>query len=195
MPGAEPSFPPETVRPSVGELARAFLLVGATSFGGGLTGYLRRALVEKRHWLTDDEFLGGLSVAQAVPGPNAVNLAVFVGYRMHGLAGSLLAVLSVFLFPVLALTILAAGWARWGSVAPVVGALGTLAAFGAALMAATGATMLRAARLRVADLLLAAVAFVSVALLRLPVPAVLLGIVPVSFWIHRRDETSREERG
>ncbi|HQR68601.1 MAG TPA: chromate transporter, partial [Thermoanaerobaculia bacterium] len=75
MTRAASPLPAGTVRPSVGELARAFLLVGATSFGGGLTGYLRRALVEERRWLTEEEFLRGLSVAQAVPGPNAVNLA------------------------------------------------------------------------------------------------------------------------
>ena len=177
--------PPLAPAVSMRDLARTFLLVGATSFGGGLTGYLRRALVEERHWLTDEEFLRGLSIAQAVPGPNAVNLAVFVGHRFHGVAGSLVAVGSVFLVPLAALSLLAVGWARWGGVPSVAGALGTLAAFGAALMASTGIGMFRAAKLRKSELLVAAASFAAVALLRLPVPAVLAIFLPLSIWLGR----------
>ena len=195
QPGSPPSPRPDG-RPAdaraipLAELAAAFLVIGATSFGGGLTGYLRKALVVERRWLTEEEFLRGLSVAQTVPGPNAVNLAVFAGYRAHGPAGSAVAVLSVFLVPLLALAILAALWSRWGGVPAVQGALGTLAAFGAGLMAATGMSMFRAARLARKDVLLAAAAFVAVGLLRWPVPAVFAALLPVSLWLHRGDGTA-----
>ena len=174
-------------RVSLADIAKAFLVVGATSFGGGLTGYLRRGLVVELRWLTEDEFLRGLSVAQTVPGPNAVNLAVFAGYRLHSFAGAAVAVVSVFLVPVLALALLAAGWSRWGSVPAVCGALATLGAFGAALMGATGAAMFRAARLGRGDLLVAAAAFAAVGLLRWPVPAVFAALLPLSAWLHRND--------
>lgn len=52
-------------------------------------------LVEERRWLTEDELLEGPSLAQAVPGPNALNLAVFSGHRLHGPAGAALAEASV----------------------------------------------------------------------------------------------------
>jgi chromate transporter len=142
-------------------------------------------LVEERRWLTSEEFLRGLSIAQAVPGPNAVNLAVFVGHRFHGTLGSMAAVGSVFVVPLAALSLLAVGWARWGGVPSVAGALGALAAFGAALMASTGITMFRAASLRRTETLLAAAAFAAVALLRLPVPAVLAALLPLSIWLQR----------
>ena len=87
------------IRPSLGALAWRFLLVGATSFGGGLTGHLRRALVEDRSWLTEDEFLEGLSIAQAVPGPNAINLSIYAGWRLRGGAGALAAAAAVMLVP------------------------------------------------------------------------------------------------
>jgi chromate transporter len=175
------------------DLAGTFLLVGATSFGGGLTGYLRRALVEERRWLTEEEFLRGLSIAQAVPGPNAVNLAVFVGHRFHGVPGSLVAVGSVFVVPLAALSLLAVGWARWGAVPSVVGALATLAAFGAALMTSTGIAMFRAAKLRRTELLVAAASFAAVALLRLPVPAVLAIFLPLSIWLGRSGSGEKPE--
>ena len=181
--------------PSLGHLVGTFLLVGATSFGGGLTGYLRRALVDERRWLTDEEFVRGLSVAQAVPGPNAVNLAVFVGYRFHGVAGSALAVASVFVVPLMALSVLAVGWARWGAVPSVIGALKTLAAFGAGMMAATGTSMFRSARLGPIDLVLAAASFAAVGILRYPVPAVLAVLVPLSVWFHRNDPVLKGDAG
>ena len=168
---------------SIGDLARTFLLIGATSFGGGLTGYIRRALVEERRWMDDEEFLRGLSIAQAVPGPNAVNLAVFVGHRFQGIPGALVSVAAVFVVPIAALSLLALCWARWGAVPSVIGALGALAAFGAALMASTGITMFRAARLSAVEILVAAAAFSAVALLRLPVPAVLAVFLPISVWL------------
>ena len=65
----------------------------------------------------------------------------------------------------------------------MIGALGALAAFGAALMASTGITMFRAARLSAVEILVAAAAFSAVALLRLPVPAVLAVVLPISVWL------------
>ncbi len=175
------------------ELARAFFLIGATSFGGGLTGYIRRALVEERRWLTEEEFLGGLSISQALPGPNAVNLAVFVGHRFQGVAGSMVSVASVFVAPLAALSLLSVGWARWGEVRSVAGVLKALAAFGAALMAATGIGMFRDAKLRPVELVVAAVSFAAVALFRFPVPAVLAILLPLSILLQRSG--SRGEPG
>ncbi len=182
----KPAAPlPRSPAVSMRDLAETFLLVGATSFGGGLTGYLRRALVVERRWLSEEEFLRGLSIAQAVPGPNAVNLAVFVGHRFHGVVGSLVAVGSVFVVPLAALSLLAVGWARWGAVPSVAGALGALAAFGAALMASTGIEMFRAAKFRRTELVIAAVSFAAVGVLRLPVPAALAVLLPLSIWLQR----------
>lgn len=189
--GAATSSTGRTV--SLADLAGTFLLVGATSFGGGLTGYLRRMLVEKTRWLTNEEFLRGLSVAQVVPGPNAVNLAIFVGHRFHGLLGSCVAVSAVLLVPLVALSALAIAWSTWGSVSGVQGTLKALGAFGAGFMAATGLSMFRAARLRGADLATGAAAFAAVAILRWPVPAVLGALIPVSVWLHRRDAETEEE--
>lgn len=177
LPPATPAVP----RPvSLAQIVRAFAFIGATSFGGGMTGYIRKALVEDRGWLESEEFLRGLSVAQLVPGPNAVNLAVFIGYRMHGALGAMLAVCAVFSIPVLVLAVLATAWATWGVVPSVAGVIHTLGAFGVGLMAATGLAMARAARLGALDVVLAALAFTGVAVLRWSVPVVLLSLAFVS---------------
>jgi chromate transporter len=68
----------------------AFLQIGVSAFGGALP-WGRRVLVEDRHWLSEKEFTEIVTVCQAVPGPNMVNLAVFMGTRYHGVIGALIA--------------------------------------------------------------------------------------------------------
>jgi chromate transporter len=72
---------------SVHQIFLEFLLIGATSFGGGVVAYLRSGLVAKRHWLDDKEFLELLSISQTLPGLNATNMATLVGDRLGGVAG------------------------------------------------------------------------------------------------------------
>ena len=176
------------IRPSLGALAGRFLLVGATSFGGGLTGHLRRALVEDRCWLTEDEFLQGLSVAQAVPGPNAINLSIYAGWRLRGPLGAAVAALSVMLVPLAFVSAIAVGWAGATALPRAAGVLRALGAFGVGLMASSGLTMLRSARFDALDLALAAAAFAAVAFFTLPVPAVLFGFAALSAVRPRRVE-------
>ena len=183
-PGAAPRVP-------LTHLAGTFAVVGATSFGGGLTGYLRRMLVDDQRWLTDDEFLEGLSVAQAVPGPNAINLAIYSGWRLHGPAGAVVAALAVMLVPLAFVSALAAGWSTWAAREHAAGILRALGAFGVGLMASSGFSMLRAARFGAADLVLAAAAFTAVAVLHAPVPAVLFGLTALSVLRPRRPDPER----
>ncbi len=69
------------------------------SFGGGQKAAIRRAVVERRTWLSDDEFIEALALAELMPGANLVNLAVFVGHRLRGVRGAAIAVLAVCLPP------------------------------------------------------------------------------------------------
>ena len=71
-----------------------FLLIGATSFGG-VVPYLREALVRKRGWIDDKEFVEMLSISQSLPGLNATNMAILVGEKLRGIAGSIVAILGI----------------------------------------------------------------------------------------------------
>ena len=62
-----------------GEIFGAFLLIGATSFGGGVVAFLREGLVAKHRWVDDEQFISMLSISQTLPGLNATNMAVLVG--------------------------------------------------------------------------------------------------------------------
>lgn len=75
----------------------AFLKLGAFTFGGGyaMIPEIKATVVEKHHWLTDDEILEVIAIAESTPGPMAINMATFVGYKIKGFFGSLVATLSV----------------------------------------------------------------------------------------------------
>jgi chromate transporter len=62
--------------------------IGLTSFGGGLSGWFMREFVHERHWMSEDEFLNGLALSQALPGVNVKNLAIWIGYRLLGWRGA-----------------------------------------------------------------------------------------------------------
>jgi chromate transporter len=77
--------------PSLTELFVAFARIGLTSFGGGISGWMRLEFVVRRRWVTNDQFLLGLSLAQALPGVNVVNLPIWIGYELRGTIGAIAA--------------------------------------------------------------------------------------------------------
>jgi chromate transporter len=79
---------------SLGAVFLEFLIIGATSFGG-VVPYLRTALVTKRQWIDDKEFVEMLSISQSLPGLNATNMAILVGEKLRGIMGSIVAILGI----------------------------------------------------------------------------------------------------
>lgn len=84
-----PGATPETPRVTVAQIFLEFLVIGATSFGGGVVAYLRNGLVSKRGWVDDREFVELLSISQSLPGLNSTNMAILVGDRLRGARGAL----------------------------------------------------------------------------------------------------------
>ena len=74
-----------------------FLKIGAFTFGGGyvMLALLDREFVDRKHWLTKDEFLDMTAIAESTPGPMAVNSATFIGYRIAGIPGAAVSTFAV----------------------------------------------------------------------------------------------------
>lgn len=74
-----------------------FLKIGAFTFGGGyaMLALLEREFLDRRSWLTKDEFLDMTAIAESTPGPMAINSATYIGYRLAGIPGAALATLAV----------------------------------------------------------------------------------------------------
>jgi chromate transporter len=87
--------PAASVQVSVHQIFLEFLLIGATSFGGGVVAYLRDGLVTKRGWVTDQEFVEYLAISQSLPGLNATNMAVLVGDSLRGVVGAITALIAI----------------------------------------------------------------------------------------------------
>lgn len=78
-----------------------FFKIGGFTFGGGyaMIPIIQREIVEKKKWITDDDILEIIAIAESTPGPIAINSATFVGYRVGGFLGALVATLGVVLPP------------------------------------------------------------------------------------------------
>ena len=81
----------------IGSLFVTFLKIGLFTFGGGyaMIAQIKEYVVEKKKWLTDEELLEIIAIAESTPGPIAINLATFVGYKKKGILGSIVATLGV----------------------------------------------------------------------------------------------------
>lgn len=146
---------------------------------GGVLAIVQRELVEKKKWLTLDEFLEDWAVAQILPGPNVVNLSLMIGDRYFGWKGALVALAGMLAFPLLIVLALAAAFAGVSDLPQVQGALRGMSAVAAGLIAATGLKLVGALKKNVMGPFvcwgLAAITFGAVGLLRLPLAWVLLG--------------------
>jgi chromate transporter len=175
MPIADPGAPLAPV--SLRDASRFWLRLGLVSFGGpaGQIALLHRELVERRRWLSERRYLHALNYCMLLPGPEATQLATYLGWLMHGVPGGLIAG-GLFLAPsVLVLLMLSSVYAIWGQ-------LPLLASVFAVLKPTVLAIVLVAAwrlgrRTLHSPLLiaLAVAALLALALFRLPYPLVVMG--------------------
>lgn len=167
---------------SLADLFLSFTWLALQGFGGVLA-VVQRELVERKRWLTQEEFLEDWAVAQIMPGPNVVNMSLMIGSRSFGLAGALTALAGMLVVPLVVLILLALIYAEYANHPMMLGALRGMGAVAAGLIVATGLKLIPALKNnvlgRIACIVLGVGFFVAIALLRLPLMYVLptLGLV------------------
>lgn len=178
-PDAAPAAEPRPRPRSLTDLFVSFTLLALQGFGGVLA-VVQHELVERKRWMTREEFVEDWAVAQIMPGPNVVNLALMIGGRYFGLAGALAALAGMLALPLLVVLALALVHARFAGDPHVAGALRGMAAVAAGLVTATGLKLFGALRRNPLGLVLCVVlgvlTFAGIALLRLPLAWVLFGL-------------------
>lgn len=178
MPPA-PSDPTLERPASPRELFVAFTLLALQGFGGVLA-VAQRVLVEQRRWLTREQFVEILALAQVLPGPNVCNVALMVGDRFLGWRGAFAALAGMMAFPLAIVLMVTAAYATFAAHPAVAGALSGMGAVAAGMIAGTAMKLAGALRTNPmgmrACLALATLGFVAVALLRWPLIWVLLGL-------------------
>jgi len=163
-------------RPSFGEAARFWFKLGFISFGGpaGQIAILHREVVERRRWLDERAFTDALNFCMLLPGPEALQLAIYLGWRLHGIRGGLVAGLGFIGPAVLLLLGLSWGYARWGELPA---STGVLLGLQAAVLALVLQALVRISRRALGTPLhvaLAVAAFVAHGFLRVPFPLIVL---------------------
>ena len=158
------------------DLFRAFARIGLLSFGGPAAqiALMHRELVDERKWLTEAEFLRALSFCMMLPGPEAMQLATYAGWKLRGVVGGIIAGLLFVLPGAAVIATLALLYLSFGD-QPLVRAafVGVKAAVIAIVLEALLRISKRALKGRL-HLSLAAAAFVALALFHLPFPLVIL---------------------
>src|SRR5712671_1991963 len=184
---ATASAPPPPVSsppPTLLELWVAFALIALCGFGGVLA-WSRRMLVEERRWMTPEEFNDAYALCQFLPGPNVVNLSVVFGRRIRGPVGAAVALVGLIGPPFVIVTLISVIYGWFGDIAALRRMLMGVAAAAVGLVLATCAKMalpLLKDRFGIAPLI-ALATFTTVGVLRWPIYAALIVLIPLSIAI------------
>ncbi len=176
--------------PSLKDLFVQFFIIGAVSFGGGIIAYERILLVEKRKWLSADEFMAYLAISQTMPGLNSVNLAVISGDHLRGAIGAITASLGLILpgsiFVLLAGIIYASAADH-----PLVNyVLAGIAAAATGLLAAITYKIGSDHWKHLQSLLIIICTFFLMSVVKLSLPYVILIMAPISIYLYRPSKTA-----
>jgi chromate transporter len=178
-------------RPSIPSLFFMFFRIGLLSFGGGLSGWVFREAVLIRRWITEDEFLSGLAVAQILPGANITNLAIYLGNKLKGPLGSAAALLGLLGGPFFAVIALASFYSVLKTTPYAENALDGVAAAAIGLILIVAVRGARRAARRPEAFAAFLVCFVCVGLLHWSLIAVVVVVAPFSVfaaWFRRRSD-------
>jgi chromate transporter len=169
--------------PSFGEAAAVWARVALLSFGGpaGQIAVMHRILVEEKRWLGEARFLHALNFCMLLPGPEAQQLTVYIGWLLHRTAGGLVAGLLFVLPGAVAILVLSIVYALYGN-------LGFVAALFFGLKAAVLAIVLQAvvrigrrALKNAVMMAIAAVSFIAIFVFAAPFPAIVLAAGVIGF--------------
>lgn len=167
---------PAGVHPSLAEATRVWWKIGILSFGGPAAqiALMHKEVVEERGWLSEQQFLNALSFCMLLPGPEAMQLATYAGWRLHGTLGGLIAGLLFVIPGAVVIMALAAIYSVYGNV-PLVEAL--FYGIKAAVLVIVVEALLRVAKKALSQNLhwvIAGLAFVGIFFLSIPYPLIVL---------------------
>ena len=187
---AEPAAAPDPV--PLSQIFLAFLMIGATSIGGGLVAYLRRGLVTKRGWVDDRTFVQMLSVSEALPGLNGTNIAILAGDHLRGARGAIAAIFGICLPGALIMVAAAIAYRSQGD-QPLVGAmLATIAAAAVGLSFSVTVQLGQNLLKRFSDFVFVGLTVLFVHGLHLSILVAVFAVGGVAIWWYRPRPSNRE---
>ena len=171
--------------PTAVEIFSGFLGLGLISFGGALP-LARRAIVERRRWLSASEFTDLLGLCQFLPGGNVINLSVAIGMKFRGLPGALAGLLGLIAGPSLVVIGLGVLYEHTQNDPHIRHLFAGLAAAAAGLLISMAVKILIPLRRKPAGAAIAVLGFIAIALLRFPLLPTMLVLTPLSIYLAAR---------
>ena len=153
---------------------------------GGVLPIAEDRLVRKEAWVSSQDFLETLALAQVLPGPNVCNMAIMLGDRFHGTRGAIAALGGLILPPLIPVLLFAALYSRWVDSVWVNGALRAMAMAAAGLILAMVFRLSASLKHQRRDLVIALLMLIALLVMRLPLLYALIGVGGFSLWLHWR---------
>jgi chromate transporter len=175
-----PSASPPTQPASLFAIYRLCFVVGLFSFGGGLSAWFHREVVQVRGWMTDDEFFSGYSLAQILPGVNSTNMSVYIGQHLRGALGATAALLGLLTGPFVIVIAAASVYHQLVGLPGFAAIMGGVAAAAVGMVFRMGMTSARGSIRHIPSLAVLAATFVAVGIMQWPLVPVLAVLMPLS---------------
>ena len=157
-----------------------FLKIGGSAFGGSTQALVFREVVDRRRWMTAEQFVAGQAIAQVLPGANPVNLALYVGLHVRGGLGALASVLGMIVPAFCIILLIGFAYRELSGQAATHFVLGGVAAAGVGATLAMGFKILRKMPRKIWPPVVVFAVFATVGLFRLPMIPVVMVAVPLS---------------
>lgn len=167
---------------SLWNIAVSYLKISLSSFGGGLSAWAQIVIVEERNWLTDEEFLSAFALCRLLPGPNQINLAVYLGLRLRGVLGVLAALSGMIFLPFLFVIILGIAYFHFQNMPSVSASLKGMSTVAVGMTLGTGCKLALRHSFTIWSFCIMVAAFFTIGVLRWPLLPVLAVLIPLSIW-------------
>jgi chromate transporter len=172
--------------PSLFELFWVFSKIGILSFGGALTTWVHREISVKRHWMTEIDVLSGLALSQIMPGINVVNLALFCGQRLRGVAGSFVCVMGILAAPTVLVIGISTVYDQFAEFAWLGDLLNGIAAAAIGMLIHMGVKATQRSARSLPLFLIVVGIFVGVGVMKWHMVIVVAVLAPISVWLSYR---------
>ena len=184
----------ETGYVRLGEIFVLFFKIGVMSFGGGLSAWIFREVVEEKRWLTASDLLSGIALGQVIPGINTANMAIYIGQRLRGIPGAVTGLVGMLSGPFFIIIGLAAVFLRINTISWAHNFLCGVATTAVGLLLSVGVKSIHHTIRGVGHFGVLAIIVLTIGILRWPMVPVVLCLTPVSIALALRSKGDRHAR-
>ncbi len=165
---------------SLASLYVVFLRLGFYSFGGGISSWVHREIVDVRRWVREEEFVSGFALGQMLPGVNSTNLTIYIGQHLRGWIGAGVALAGLLTGPFVIVIAVGVAYRYLPLIPGLQAAMAGVAAVAVGMLLRLGLAFARQLPRRVMPASIAAATFIAVGVFKLPLVWVVLVLAPIS---------------